>query len=212
MSDVSHEMRFPTRISLKSRGGPERRTEIVTLSSGHEQRNTRWADSRRTYNAGYGVKSLDDVQKVLAFFEQQRGRLYGFRWKDHADFKSCPPSKVPASDDQVLGSGDGTRQLFQLIKSYGNGSTEYRRTISRPVDGTVSVSIDGNIQADNIDYTMDMSTGVISFITAPPMNAVVTAGFEFDVPVRFGSDKIEVNLDAFNAGQVPDISIVEIKQ
>ena len=143
MPEPFQEVRFPTGISLRSRGGPERRTEIVTLSSGHEQRNTRWADSRRRYNAGYGVRNLDDVQAILAFFEQQRGRLSGFRWKDHTDFKSCLPSGAPAPDDQQLGVGDGSQVLFQLVKFYGNGSNAYQRAISKAVAGTVSVSLDG---------------------------------------------------------------------
>ncbi len=84
---------FPTDdLAQCDAGGPERRTDVVVLGSGHEERNSRWANSRRSYNAGYGVKSLDDLHAVIAFFEERRGRLHGFRWRDHADWKSCPPS------------------------------------------------------------------------------------------------------------------------
>ncbi len=211
MPEPFQEVRFPTGISLKSRGGPERRTEIVTLSSGHEQRNTRWADSRRRYDAGYGVRRLDDMQTVLAFFEQQRGRLSGFRWKDHADFKSCPPSGSPGADDQQLGLGDGTQVVFQLVKSYGSGPNAYQRTISKAVAGTVSISLDGILQTEVTDYTLDITSGAVTFLQAPVAGAIITAGFEFDVPVRFDIDNIEIDLEAFNAGQIPDIAIVEIK-
>lgn len=211
MPEPFQEVRFPTGISLKSRGGPERRTEIVTLSSGHEQRNTRWADSRRRYDAGYGVRSLDDMQTVLAFFEQQRGRLSGFRWKDHADFKSCPPSGSPEADDQHLGLGDGAQVVFQLVKSYGSGPNTYQRTISKVVAGTVSISLDGILQTEVTDYTLDTTNGAVTFLQVPAVGAVITAGFEFDVPVRFDADNIEIDLEAFNAGQIPNIAIVEIK-
>jgi len=211
MPESFNEVRFPIGISLKSRGGPERRTEIVTLSSGHEQRNTRWADSRRRYDAGYGVRNLDDMQAILAFFEQQRGRLSGFRWKDHADFKSCLPSGTPGLEDQQLGVGDGTQVTFQLVKSYGTGAKAYQRTISKPVADTVSISLEGVLQTEITDYTVDLITGTITFVQAPATGAVVAAGFEFDVPVRFDTDNIEINLEAFNAGQIPDIAIIEIK-
>ncbi len=211
MSEPFHEVRFPTAISLKSRGGPQRRTEIVTLSSGHEQRNTRWADSRRRYQAGYGVASLDDVHAVLSFFEQRRGRLYGFRWKDHADHKSCLPSQTPAQSDQQLGTGDGIQTSYQLNKTYGTATNTYQRIVSKPVLGSVVVAIDDSVQNQAADYTIDATTGIVDFVTAPVNGAAITAGFQFDVPVRFDTDDMEVGLDAFQAGQIPDISIVEIK-
>ena len=212
MSVPFHEVRFPTGISLKAKGGPERRTQIVTLSSGHEQRNTRWADSRRRYDAGYGMRSLDDVHNVLAFFEERRGRLYGFRWKDHADFKSCKPSQNPDSGDHQIGTGDGTQVAYQLIKNYGTSTNQYVRTICKPVQGTVTIAIDGSEKSSPADYTLDASTGMISFVIAPSPDQIISAGFEFDVPVRFDTDSIEISLDAFSAGQIPDIAILEVKQ
>jgi uncharacterized protein (TIGR02217 family) len=87
-----HDVRFPVNLSLGSMGGPERRTEIVTLTNGFEERNTPWAHSRRRYDAGAGMRSLDDIAVLVAFFEARRGMLHGFRWKDWADYKSCAPS------------------------------------------------------------------------------------------------------------------------
>src|SRR5687767_11412658 len=115
-----HEVRFPTAISFGARGGPERRTEIVALGSGREERNQRWADSKRRYEAGYGVKSLDDLYAVIAFFEERRGRFHGFRWRDGADHKSCAASSQPAATDQFIATGDGATAAFQLIKTYGS--------------------------------------------------------------------------------------------
>lgn len=138
-----HEVRFPTGIAFGATGGPERRTDIVSLASGHEERNSRWADSRRRYNAGYGVRSLDDLHAVIAFFEERRGRLYGFRWHDRIDFQSSAPGVTLAATDQVLGTGDGARTAFQLRKTYGGAHAPFVREIRKPVAGTIVVAVDG---------------------------------------------------------------------
>jgi len=203
-----HEVRFPTAIAFGATGGPERRTEIVTLSSGREERNTRWADSRRRYNAGYGVKTLDDLHAVLAFFEERRGRLYGFRWYDRIDFQSAAPGSAIAPDDQVLGEGDGTTQTFQLGKTYGSAFAPWRREIGKPVDGSVRVAVDG---AELLaGWSVDATTGIVTIAEAPADGAVVTAGFAFDVPVRFDTDRLDINLTSFAAGDIPSIPLVEI--
>ena len=208
-----HEIRFPTKISRSSMAGAERRTQIVTLGSGREERNSNWADSRRLYNAGYGVKTLDDLYDVMEFFEERRGRLYGFRWKDRLDHKSCKPSQTPQATDQVIGVGDGALVGFQLVKAYGGQHAAWERIISKPVVGTVRVAIDGVEQTLLADFTLDAATGVVSFTppAIPAAGALVTAGFEFDVPVRFDEDALEVNLEHFNAGQIPSIPIREIR-
>ncbi|HVY20479.1 MAG TPA: DUF2460 domain-containing protein [Bauldia sp.] len=204
-----HEVRFPTAIAFGASGGPERRTDIVALASGHEERNSRWADSRRRYNAGYGVRSLDDLHAVIAFFEERRGRLYGFRWKDRADFQSCAPGAVVAATDQTMGEGDGETATFQLAKTYGAEHAPYVRAIHKPVAGTVMVAVDGVALEDG--WSVDVATGVVTFDAAPAETALVTAGFQFDVPVRFDTDKLEVNLTSFAAGDIPAIPLVEIR-
>lgn len=208
-----HDVRFPTAISRNAQGGPERRTDIVVLGSGYEERNSRWADSRRSYNAGYGVKSLDDLHAVIAFFEERRGRLHAFRWRDHADWKSCAPLAAPSALDQVLGTGDGTRSSFQLVKTYGGLHAPYMRTIAKPVAGTVQIAIAGIIKSPSTHFTVDTSTGLVTFLAGaiPAAGASVTAGFEFDVPVRFDSDKLEINLSGFASGAIPNIPIVEVR-
>lgn len=214
MTSQIHDIRFPTGISQKSSGGPERRTEIVTLSSGHEQRNTRWADSRRRYNAGYGVRSRNGLHEILSFFEERHGRLYGFRWKDHLDYKSCPPLQQATALDQQIGLGDGTETDFQLIKKYGETANAYNRKICLPVPQTVQVAIDGIDQTEGQEFSVDTLTGIIHFEAPaiPQSGQIITAGFEFDVPVRFDADQLIINLETFNAGQIPDIAIVEVKQ
>jgi uncharacterized protein (TIGR02217 family) len=208
-----HEIRFPTAISFGATGGPERRTDIVVLGSGHEERNQRWADSRRRFDAGYGVKSLVDLEAVVAFFEERRGRLHGFRWKDHADFKSCAAGATPASADQPVGTGDGMTSIFQLAKTYGASFSPWRREIRKPVDGTVLVAVDGVAQAEGEDFTCDPATGLVTFPpgSIPGPGAAITAGFEFDVPVRFDSDRIEISLDGFRHGSIPNIPVIEVR-
>lgn len=208
-----HEIRFPTAISRGAQGGPERRTEVVALGSGFEERNSRWAASRRSYNAGYGVTSLDALSEVIAFFEERRGRFHGFRWRDHADWKSGTPSAAPTPLDQEIGIGDGTRRAFQLTKTYGMAHAPFAREITKPVAGTVEVAVAGVPQTEGSHFTVDATTGVVLFAEdhAPASAAAVTAGFAFDVPVRFDTDKLDVNLSGFRSGAIPNIPIVEIR-
>lgn len=208
-----HEIRFPTDISLASEGGPERRTEIVVLGSGYEERNTRWADSRRRYDAGYGIKSLDNLHEVIEFFEERRGRLYGFRWKDYSDYKSCAPVQMPTNSDQTLGVGTGSQTDFQLVKVYGSAHAPYIRYITKPVSGTVLVAVDGVAKTENTDFTVNTATGVITFLAGsiPSTDATVTVGFEFDVPVRFDTDRLAVDILKFQSGTIQNIPIVEVR-
>jgi uncharacterized protein (TIGR02217 family) len=201
------DIRFPTRISRGATGGPERRTDIVVLGSGAEERNSRWADSRRRYEAGFGIASLDDIHEVIAFFEARGGRLHGFRWKDHLDFKSCAPLQQIAANDQVIATGDGATVTFQLVKTYGSGPRSRARRITKPVAGSVMVAVDGMAAA----ATVDSLTGIVTLAAPPAMGAVVTAGFAFDVPVRFDTDLLRINLASFRAGEVPQIPILEIR-
>jgi uncharacterized protein (TIGR02217 family) len=179
-----HEVRFPTTISRASQGGPERRTDVVTLGSGFEERNSRWADSRRSYNAGYGVTSIDELHSVIAFFEERRGRLTAFRWRDHADWKSCAPSLAPTALDQVIGSGTGTSPRFQLTKTYGSTFAPWNRIIAKPVVNTVLIAVAG-ITQPSTTFAVDTTLGLITFLPGhiPTAGQVVTAGFEFDVPL-----------------------------
>lgn len=208
-----HDVLFPLDIALKSAGGPERRTDIVTFGSGREERNARWAHSRRRFDAGYGVKTLDALQEVVAFFEERRGQLYGFRWRDRLDHSSASPGASVTSLDQTLGAGDGTRAVFQLLKTYGSTYAPYTRTIAKPVPGSVRVAVAGSEVESGSAFTCDAATGIVTFLPGhiPAVGAAITAGFLFDVPVRFDTDYLEVDLSAFAAGAIPKIPLVEIR-
>ena len=206
-----HEVRFPTALSFGSIGGPERRTDVVTLASGFEERNTPWAQSRRRYDAGIGLRSMDDIDALIAFFEARRGQMYGFRWKDWADFKSCKPSAQVSATDQVIGTGDGVEATFVLRKGYVSGDAVYRRPVTKPVEGTVVLAVDGVALVDGVDFSIDITTGLVTFFTAPSVGVSISAGFEFDVPVRFDTDRIQTSAATFQAGDVPDVPIVELR-
>jgi len=205
-----HEIRFPDNISRGARGGPERRTQIVELASGDEERNASWANSRRRYDAAYGVRRANDFAAVVAFFEARNGRLYGFRWKDWGDYKSCLPSGVPAIGDQAIGSGDGATSAFQLVKAYTSGAQTWTRSIAKPVAGTVVVALDGVTQSSG--WAVVSTTGLITFTTPPANSVAITAGFEFDVPVRFDTDMLDVTHDIERLGSITSIPMIEVRR
>lgn len=206
-----HEVRFPANLSFGSVGGPERRTEIVTLANGFEERNSPWAHGRRRYDAGLGLRGLDDVETLVAFFEARQGQLYGFRWKDWADFKSCPPSRTVGEDDQIIGTGDGITREFALVKRYASGPAVYLRPIGKPVENSVRVAIEGDSKVEGLEWTVDLTRGIVEFAVAPDVGTTITAGFEFDVPVRFDTDRIAVSVASFHAGEIPAIPVVEVR-
>ena len=204
-----HEVRFPDNISRGARGGPERRTQIVELASGAEERNASWANSRRRYDVAYGIRRADDLAAVVAFFEARNGRLHGFRFKDWADFKSCLPSQTPGPTNQPIGTGNGAATLFQLTKRYTSGAQSWTRAITKPVAGTVTVALNGTPQASG--WSFSTATGLITFTTAPAAGVALTAGFEFDVSVRFDTDALDVTLDLERLGSITSIPLVEIR-
>ena len=205
-----HDVRFPDNISRGARGGPERRTQIVELASGDEERNASWADSRRRFDAAYGIRRADDLAAVVAFFEARRGRLYGFRWKDWSDYKSCLPSGTRAATDQLLGLGTGAVTTFQLVKLYQSGAQSWSRTIRKPVEGTTVIALNAVVQA--LGWSVDSATGLVTFTAAPSVGVSVTAGFEYDVPVRFDTDELPVTLDIERTGSIASVQLVEIRR
>ncbi|MFV0383682.1 TIGR02217 family protein [Paracoccus sp. (in: a-proteobacteria)] len=206
-----HEVRFPANLSFGSVGGPERRTEIVTLASGFEERNTPWAHARRRYDAGMGLRSLDDLEALVAFFEARAGQLHGFRWKDWSDYKSGRPSRGVQFDDQLIAVGDGETTEFALKKAYVSGPARYERLIVKPVRDTVRAGVGGVERFPGGDYSVDHATGLVTFASPPEAGAEVTAGFEFDVPVRFDTDRIAVSVASFQAGEMPEIPVLEVR-
>jgi uncharacterized protein (TIGR02217 family) len=206
-----HDVLFPPGVSFGATGGPERRNEIVALTSGREKRNARLSQSRHRYDAGTGVRSLDDLHEVVSFFEARRGSLHAFRFRDPFDKKSCRPDETPSALDQRIGTGDGVRSRFALVKTYGAGDDAYHRLVRKPVVSSLRVAVAGIELSAPGSFAFDDATGEIVLAAVPGDGHAVSCGYEFDVPVRFDTDRLSISLKAFKAGQIPSIPLIEVQ-
>ena len=197
---------FPIAIGAEASVAPSFSTNIVTSASGHEYRNANWQQSRLRFDAGPGVRGEAEVGVLVAFFRARRGPGQAFRLRDPFDHSSNGISGVPGIADQLIGTGDGAAAAFALVKTYGAGEV---RRITRPVAGSVKVSINGTERVSG--WTLD-PLGVVRFDTPPVAGATVAAGFLFDVPVRFGEDRLEINRATFLAGEAPSVPLVEVRE
>ncbi len=198
---------FPLNIGAEATAVTEFSTNIVTTPSGHERRNSDWADARLSYDVSPGVRGEDDLVSLLDFFRARRGPAIGFRFTDPFDHSSSGMTGEPHLLDQFTGIGDGVRTRFPLVKHYGDNDQLVRR-ITRPQRFTISVGIDG---IKSVDWVL-ADGGIIEFETAPLAGAVVSAGFHFDVPVRFAEDRIELSRATFGAFDMPSVPLVEIRE
>jgi len=206
-----HDVSFPLSLAFGASGGPSRRTDITQLASGREHRNTPHAASRRRYNAGAGVKTIDELHDLITFFEARMGQLHSFRFQDPLDYKSCKTSATISATDQILGTGDGERSKFLLTKTYEDAGGSYSRTITLPVKNNLVIALNGSPVLSE-DVTFDTQSAEVVLTTPPPSGAIVTAGFEFDVPVRFDTNQLDITLEAFGAGQLINIPLIEVKE
>lgn len=195
------EVAFPSDIAYGSSGGPEYSTDIVITHGGYEQRNINWAQSRAKYNVAHGIKTQAQLDTLIAFFRARKGRANGFRFKDWSDYRATA---------QAIGTGNGSNKIFQLVKTYTSGGITETRTITKPVSGTVTVYKNSVLQASGA-YSIDTITGKITFVTAPANAAIITADFEFDVPVRFDTDRLSATLDSYGVNSWNDIPLVEVR-
>ena len=195
-----HEVQFPPDISYGAAGGPGYSTSVVATVSGHEKRNANWAEARGKWNVAHGLKRRDQVATLIAFFRARKGRAHGFRFKDWTDFQAFA---------QALGSGDGQTTTFQLVKHYASGGIVETRTVTKPVDGTVKIYLDGAEQTSG--WSVDTTTGIVTFTVAPANAIAVTADFEFDVPARFDTDQMEITIETYDLARWAQIPIIEIR-
>ena len=195
-----HEVQFPPDISYGASGGPGYSTTVVTTVSGHERRNANWAAARGKWNVAHGLKKREQVAALIAFFRARKGRAYGFRFKDWTDYQAFA---------QVLGVGDGANKTFQLVKHYASGGEIDTRLIAKPVTGMVKIYRDG-VEATS-GWTVNTATGLVTFTTAPASGVQVTADFEFDVPVRFDSDQMDITIETYQLGSWGQIPVLEIR-
>ena len=208
-----HEIQLPTNLSYGSRFGPGFSTSIIELDSGGSERIARWPNARRRYNLKYAIKKLDDLTAVYDFYLARGGPLNGFRIKDFFDFASSSNHRNPqAFSDQQLGTGNGAQTAFQLIKTYTSGSQSVVRAIRKPVAGTITI---GNNGSSTAAFTLDTTTGIVTFNTAPANGNPLTWGGQYDVPVQFDGDMDEafsVAYEGFEGGSLPDMLCTEVVQ
>lgn len=212
MSASFHEIQFPPRISQGAVGGPGFSTTVTTLASGFEQRNQNWSKSRAVYDVAKGLQSQEDLNELLRFFFARRGKAIGFRFKDWADFRLPNWESLPGDIEALplFVTTNGTQSQFQLVKDYVDAGGSYRRTIAKPVPGTVGMLLDGDVFSD---WSVDTTTGVITLgdTTKATTGKLVTGYCEFDVPVRFDTDQMQTSIEdyeIFSWGQIP---IVEVR-
>ncbi|MDH3660442.1 MAG: DUF2460 domain-containing protein [Alphaproteobacteria bacterium] len=195
-----HETRFPDNIAYGATGGPEFATTVVVTGAGHEQRNANWAAARGRWDVGTGLKNQQQLDTLIAFFRSRKGKAYGFRFKDWTDFKAT---------GQLLGTGDNATTTFQLVKHYPSGNSIELRSIVKPVAGTVAIYLDSVEQLSG--WSVDVTTGIVTFTSAPAQDVEVSADFEFDVPVRFDTDHMAVTIETYKLHRWQQIPIVELR-
>jgi uncharacterized protein (TIGR02217 family) len=197
---------FPIAIGAEASVSPGFSTNVVTSASGFEARNVNWSQARLRFDAGPGVRSDAELETLIAFFRARRGAAVAFRFRDPFDHSSNGMSGAVAASDQRIGTGDGASDRFVLIKDYGGGE---QRRITRPVAGAVRVAVNG-IELST-GWTLE-TPGVVQFTVPPVVGAAVSAGFLFDVPVRFAEDRLDVNRATFCAGDAPSVPLVEVRE
>ena len=200
MATAFHEVRFPEEISYASSGGPAYSTDIVTMKNGAEQRNVNYTQPRCKYNASLGVKTAAQMEKVIEFFHARKGRGFWFRYKDWSDYRLT---------HELIGVGDGEKNKFQFIKTYTSGGFSTVRKIRKPVNETVSIYLDST-EAEN--WTVYYTSGVVTFRTPPPAGRGIYCTCEFDVPVRFDTDHMDVNMQEGDNYAWTSIPLIELRE
>jgi uncharacterized protein (TIGR02217 family) len=197
---VFHEVQFPPKIAYGASGGAEFNTSITTTFAGFEQRNINWLKSRGRWDVSTGLKNQADMAALQAFFRARYGKAYGFRFKDWSDYQGVA---------QNLGLGNGSQTTFQLVKLYSSGGYSYSREIKKPVSSTVKIYLNSILQSSG--FSIDHTTGIVSFAAAPGAGVIVSADFEFDTPARFDTDTLSVRADGPGIFIWDAIPIVEIR-
>lgn len=205
------DVRLPENWSKGSAGGPAFLTDVVPLVSGHEDREERWEHELGQWDIAHNIRRPEDIAALRAFHRARRGASRAFLLKDWIEYTSAANGKDAAAMlDQPLGTGDGAETEFSIVKRYEDAAGSYDRPIYYPVTGTVLVAANG-ILVPASDYTVNRGDGTITFDSAPAVAAVLTCGFEFDVPARFVEDLLSVTWDTINSRSAGSVPIAEVR-
>lgn len=201
---------FPTDISQGSTGGPAFSTTVIGSKAGFEQRNINWSRARASYNVAQGVRNDTQQAALMTFFYAQSGKAYGFLFLDHRDHATTDTNKAAGTPVyQTIGTGDGSTTTFQLVKVYSSTVRSYTRKITRPKTGTITIKKDGVTASSGV--SVSLTTGIVTFTSAPADGVVITADFEFYVPVRFDVDNMSITLNGVVADW-DNIPLVEVRE
>lgn len=204
------EVEFPRELAYGTSGGPVFSTLVTRLSSGFEGRQQQWSSARLQFDAAPAVLDRERLAALLKFFYARRGRARGFLFHDYTDFSTAPDNQsAPSATDHLLGVGDGVTQSFQLVKHYGDDGASYARDISRPVPGSILVSLDNVPQTSG--WSLE-SLGRVFFSVAPPSGVQVRAGFEFLIPVRFDTDFLETSIESYEGYNATSVPLIEMRE
>jgi len=207
-----HDVRLPEQVERGTQGGPRFKTTVLTLTSGAEKRNIDWSQTRGFWDAGYGIQDADDFTSVIEFFYARQGRAHSFRFKDWSDYQVAVA--------QSIGTTDTSTSTFQMYKRYTSGGINYDRNIIKPLASgwtvtvnavSVTVVYDTSPSASQVAIATDTGILTLGSTHAATNGQDITIQGEFDVPVRFGTDSLDINLLTFDAGAIPEIPLMEVR-
>lgn len=200
---------------------PRFKTSIQVTAGGNERRNQEWEHPLHQFILPEAVaRETSVINGLKKHWLITKGPLHSFPWSDPMDKASIDHApNLPDSDlaalisrtDQALGTGDGFTDSFQLVKKYVSGSETYIRKIYHPVLSTVLIA-DNGVLVSSSNYTVSRTTGIVTFNTPPANTHTLTAGFLYDVEVRFeGDDVFEGIVRTWQAGGFSDITLIEVR-
>ncbi|MBL1419139.1 MAG: TIGR02217 family protein [Alphaproteobacteria bacterium] len=214
MIEEFQDILFPQNLGFSASRTIERFTEIQNFLSGREQRNARKYHSKRKYMLGVAAKSFVELEKITEFYEARRGALIGFKWHDILDYKSCDIEDEISATDQKIGIYDGEVAEFQLSKTYGDAVDDdqnYIRKITKPYDASLRIAVN-DVELNVSHFGVEVLTGIVTILPSAGLveDDVISAGFEFDVAVRFAEHELKVDYSSFKSGEIAQIPLIEI--
>ena len=207
---IDNGVRLPVNVERGASGGPLFDTIVQRTDGGRIETIVNWTYPLYQWDVGYGIQTPTDFNAVRDVFIGARGQAYGFRFKDWADYSLAQQSI--GTGDSTTGS-DGTSE-YQIYKRYSTVARNLDRNLTRPVASTVQVWVNSVLQTVTTHYTVDDTTGIITFTSGnhPLTGQDVEVACEFDVPVHFVTDKFSISLEWAEAGTIPSMMIEEVRE
>lgn len=195
---------FPEGVSYGMKGGPIFKTDVVEADSAFDQRNQRWASPRWGWEAPHGPRTKTQQIELRNFFILRRGRFGSFLFKDWGDYTS--------EGQQLIGVGDDSTQVFQLVKTYTNAgeSESFIKTIKYPKEGSIKIYLDG-VELPPLNNWEHVENGLIQLEEPPPAGVEVTAEYEFYFLANFQEDSLVYNIVAHEVFDM-DFVLVEVRE